>query len=158
MSGIKETIHDLFLTGLALGTGLVLAIYAAPASFWFKPIELAIPDTPIGVVPTVIFERELHMPFRGEWHVILRRVDESQYATVCTATDTQPYRPDAAIPKPTDMDWLRYAAKNGSFYEACDVEPGQYRIDITWYMIVFGVFPKRTSIVSNIFSIGEPLK
>lgn len=129
-----------------------VALWAAPASFWFEGRSIKVSDAVAGGVPVVVEDRAIHWSFIGSYSASVRFAEVPQeIAFGCTGSEEIHYKGGLSGPKSYDLD--EYAGGK----PACrNLPPGNYFVEAcrTVKYPLFGVLPaKSTCRTSNIFRI-----
>lgn len=119
-----------------------------PSSWWMEVRSILVLDSPAEASPLMLVDREIKRDFTATATVIVRRRNGDQWTEVCRAEKTTPYRTDAILPDPLDLDWW-------SWRECGFLPPGRYFINTIW-RIDSGVLPDTQIITdSNEFKVVE---
>lgn len=119
-----------------------------PVSNWYEIRSVHVGDSEYPNVPNMVVDRKIHKEARGDWVVTVMRkmVDNDEFYLFCTATGSQYYSPDNALPYDLTLDWWTWPTK-------CHLPPGKYYI-ITLHIFNPEGYPtKESRIRSNVFEI-----
>lgn len=123
-----------------------------PASAWFVVNEVYVPDFIEGEYPELIYNRTIRENFNGFWIVEIQSTQQANgglWTTVCSGSGVNEYDPAEVIPDNT-VDWFWLTNTE------CDMEPGVYRLKITYTMSRPGWPQKRLFVLSNTFRVLGP--
>lgn len=138
--GISETIRLIRLANDAV----------LPATAFFEPIQLEVPDFHVGENPVVFYDRVIHQDFVADWvtEVQLIQSDGSPTA-VCTGGGTSIYQPEKALPEGGATIWWFVG-------EQCFLGAGTYRVVANWTIERPGVSGSVTTrLASNLFKVSS---
>lgn len=118
-----------------------------PPSAWFEVTDLFVPDHVSGSGPEMIYDRKIRENFVGFWVAeVQRRTSNGLFTNACSGSGTDEYDPTDFIEENVvEWEWF--------FGKPCAVPPGEYRIKATYMMSRAGWPEKRTSAVSNMFTV-----
>ena len=154
MVGLKMAIRKTIGVSHVLATAAclwgVLWAVASP-SYWFEVRSVFIPDAARGNFIPMVVDREIHLPFTGEYRVEARNIIGNTIE--CEAHGKVDYRPDAELPEPLVLSWWAY-----SDTRCHDLPNGTYSVKTTWEVErLWGFIPDgKVVAVSNYFTVGEP--
>jgi hypothetical protein len=126
-----------------------------PASYWFNPHTLHIPDAIAGEDFELLFTGDVERDFTGYYSVVIRNVEDFSTPTGGEMrSGARPYTPDAVQgrPDPITMSWWAHEV------DVENLEPGYYVLNTCWTIIrpFLGLTPNKTvCIESNVFHLGE---
>lgn len=121
----------------------------APASEWFAVESITVKDARLGEDPAIFVNREIKQTFTGIWTIdVEREVSAGQFENVCAANGQAVYRPDNVLSRP--VAFSRWVA------DYClPEEPGRYRLDVDWIIMLPGGLTKSVQANSNTFRITD---
>lgn len=124
-----------------LWLGALGLVHWWPASWWLEVRSVYVaPDL------SMVVDRTIKRPFRGEWTASVRKWDGG-WISVCTATGSSPYKPDAKLPAKLDLSWWTDGGCN-------TLQPGKYMLTTAWTITGLGLLPdKVVSIDSQPFEV-----
>lgn len=121
-----------------------------PASSWLVVNEVYVPDFEKGQYPDIIYDRIIQENFDAFWIVEVQQTSENGlWSTVCSGNGVNEYDPAEVIPGNT-VSWLWFTNTE------CAMEPGTYRLKITYTMARPGWPQKRLFVLSNEFFVRDP--
>ena len=119
-----------------------------PLKNWFYPLHLNVPDHCHGEDPRISYDRVIRRQFTGSFHAQLTAVavDDKLGFPVCSFQSGEfEYYP---------RDEMRVSPYLSEFVgRTCNLEPGRYRLEVTWHPLRSGYLDETVSLVSNIFSV-----
>ena len=120
---------------------------ALPASAWFQVNEIFVPDFRAGENPEMIYDRTVREDFRGFFVVeVQQQQANGLWFAACSGSGASDYEQTDAIPDRTvDFSWF--------VNRDCSLNPGTYRLRVSWDMRRVGWPTKTTVALSNIFQI-----
>lgn len=119
-----------------------------PATYYFEPRKLVVPDTKPYTPVIMSFEREIHKNFLGKWSVTVRKFSAGGPVVVCAADGKANYRTDSVLPNPLTLDWWTGGV--------CQTLPeGDYMISTSWEIHPILWPEKQIGIDSNVFHVGN---
>lgn len=150
--------HRLFELLAALGMASFIIVVSqavasrqremVPALAWFQVNEVFVPDHQQGQDPVLVYDRNVLEPFEG--FVIAEVQEQAQsgvWITMCSGSSIRDFHPNEVIENNT-VSWSWFIGN------ACEVEPGQYRLRVTYTMSRPGWPAKRVFVLSNQFNVG----
>lgn len=127
---------------------LWLAITFAPLSLWFTVDRVTVMDAPFGTAPKMQVSRTIHRPFVAAWRVELEQKTDDGFTLISTATGEGRYAIDNRLPADLDLDWWTYP-------KVMRPQPGEYRLETCWSLILWGTAHRPLCVASNTFTITE---
>lgn len=148
---LYELLAALVMVSAIISAGLFITQNqrsAVPASAWFRVNEVFVPDHRSGENPAMIYDRVIYEQFEGFWIVEAQmQVENGLWSNKCSGTGISQYDPGEVIQNnTTDLHWF--------MGKACDLDPGVYRLRITWTMVRPDWPPKRLFVLSNPFTVS----
>jgi len=134
---------------------LWITLFAIPATIWFEPHTMFVPDATAGEDFELIYTGDVNREFTGYYSVTIRRAEDFSTPTGGEMrSGTRPYSPDAVSgrPDPITMSWWAHEIDVES------LEPGYYILNTCWTVVnpFFGLVPNKTvCIESNVFYLAE---
>ena len=135
--------------------GVELARSFEPITDWFEPYELLVPTPqtaaaetpgePANARPYLFYGRYIRRPFEAVYSVSVVRTDYSD-VVACDHSDLHYYWPRGTTT-------LRVWTIDEFVGEHCHLDPGSYRIEVSWNLARDGYWPVRLHLDSNIFEI-----
>lgn len=118
-----------------------------PPTAWFAVHEIFVPDHTMGSNPLVIYDRTIRQDFVAFWIVEVQRVtDDGLFAHVCSGWGQSAYEQGEIIQEDrVTWEWL--------IGRPCVVEPGEYRLRVSWTMKRPGWPEKELVTTSNLFRV-----
>ena len=118
-----------------------------PPSAWFMVNEVFVPDFTAGEDPVLIYDRNVLERFDGFVIVEVQSpTSAGLWVTTCSGSTIRDFSPDEVISNNT-VTWSWFIGNS------CEVEPGQYRLRITYTMTRPGWPAKRIFVLSNQFNV-----
>ena len=120
---------------------------ALPASAWFQVNEIFVPDFRVGENPEMIYDRTVREDFRGFFVVeVQQQQANGLWFAACSGSGASDYEQTDAIPDRTvEFSWF--------VNRDCNINPGTYRLRVSWDMRRVGWPTKTTVALSNIFEV-----
>lgn len=144
------------LTGVYLflfGVGLILSpsiqAYFYPVDKVFEVRSVIVEDAPVGVAPTVHYDRVIKEPFEANWSVEIDLILDDKRYLVCAGYGRNTYDP-RDVADELDLSW--YVGKD------CELDAGTYMMTTIWEIDYGYIFPAKVRYVSprfKIFEIGQ---
>ena len=123
-----------------------------PPNAWMTVREIYVPDFPADTRPDMIYDREIRENFNGYWIVeVQHKTDNGLWSTTCSGNGLNEYDPSEVIPNNT-VSWPWFIGKD------CAVEPGTYRLKVSYSMTRPNWPEKRLQAISNEFKVTAPEK
>lgn len=128
-------------------TLLLLPIQLWPPSYWFEVRSVLVSSVKQGDPVTMVVERNIKRPFRGDWDVTIRQWDGAGWVTYCNANGASNYRPDARFPVPLTLKWWTDG-------QCTNFDNGRYKVTTTWRVLDIPLIQDRVITVdSNVFEV-----
>lgn len=119
-----------------------------PALSWFQVNEVFVPDHVQGQDPVLVYDRNVLEPFEGFVIVeVQEQASSGVWITTCSGSTIRDFNPREVIENNT-VSWEWFIGN------ACEVEPGQYRLRVTYTMTRPGWPAKRVFVLSNQFNVS----
>lgn len=120
---------------------------ALPASAWFQVNEIFVPDFRVGENPEMIYDRTVREDFRGFFVVeVQQQQSNGLWFAACSGSGASDYEQTDVIPDRTvEFSWF--------VNRDCNINPGTYRLRVSWDMRRVGWPTKTTVALSNIFEV-----
>lgn len=118
-----------------------------PANSWLMVNEIFVPDFLSGQDVVLIYDRNILEPFEG--FMIAEVQSQSStglWLTMCSGSTVRDFFPGEVIENNT-VSWSWFIGN------ACEVDPGQYRLRVTYTMTRPGWPAKRIFVLSNRFNV-----
>jgi hypothetical protein len=131
------------------------SLLVVPASFWFDPHTLYVPDAVAGEDFELIYTGDVNRDFNGYYSVLIRSAEDLSTPNGGEMrSGTRPYSPEAVTsrPNPITMSWWAHEI------DVENLEPGYYLLNTCWTIVnpLFGLVPNKTvCIESNVFHLRE---
>lgn len=120
---------------------------AIPASAWFEVNEIFVPDHRVGENPEILYDRTIREDFRGFFVAEVQRMEDSGlWFAACSGSGASDYDTSDVIPNRT-VTWEWFLNRE------CAVDPGVYRLRVSWEMKRVGWPTKTTVALSNTFTV-----
>lgn len=133
----------------AVPTAVDIYRTAAPASIWMEVKSVKVSDTYTGVSPAMAVDRTIKRSFTASWVAeVHSRQQDGSFATVCTGSGTNEYKPEDSLPLNIDLDWW-------TFPEKCKLTEGVYQVLTVWNVKPSNYPTKRVENVSNTFQVVD---
>ena len=109
-------------------------------------------DAAVGDVPNMHVDRVIKQPFKGSWVAEVELIEsQGNFVYQCGSFGEATYNIDNTLPEPLTLDFWTWPIK-------CSPQnPGSYRVETTWKIILPGGLEKELHKVSNIFAIYNPV-
>lgn len=108
-----------------------------PASWWFD-----VRSVHVGHDLTMVVDRTIKRPFRGEWLASVRRW-EGGWVLACVAKGSSYYKQDAKLPAKLDLAWWTDGG--------CKTLPaGKYMLTTAWTITGLGLLPDKVVSVDSL--------
>jgi hypothetical protein len=119
-----------------------------PPTSWLMVNEVFVPDFQHGQDPVLIYDRNILEAFDGFVIVeVQSQTGAGLWITMCSGSTVREFNPGEIIENNT-VSWSWFIGN------ACEVDPGQYRLRVTYTMTRSGWPAKRVFVLSNQFNVG----
>lgn len=120
---------------------------ALPSSAWFEVNEVYVPDHEAAANPTMVYDRVIREDFTGFWIVEVQRIrGDGLFENACSGFGTNHYSVEEVIAN-NEVTWEWFIGR------PCRVEPGEYRLRVSWSMKKPGWPEKEAVAFSNQFTV-----
>lgn len=98
----------------------------APVEEYFDVRQIAVPGHPVGVDPSIVYDRKINKDFDAQWTVQVQDVNQN-LKDICIGGKSQHYFKDKALPREgVTLTWLLQPAL------PCVLTPSSYRVVVCW--------------------------
>jgi hypothetical protein len=119
-----------------------------PVSWWLKVQSVQVSDAIEGEAPKMQVARVIKRPFIANWRVELEMMTDDGFVLIQSAEGHGRYAIDNRLPVNLDLDWWTHP-------KVMRPQPGQYRLETCWTLIIAGQLHSPLCVQSNTFTITE---
>ena len=120
----------------------------APASDWMVVTSVKVSDTVVNVAPAMKVDRTIKQVFEGRWIVDVEKLQPGgRFEQVCSLHGESVYSPDNDPPANLTLSWWADPV------DCTPREPGRYRVETIWRVLLNGGLTKDIHVLSNIFTV-----
>lgn len=126
------------------------SVHLVPASAFFEPLQLEIPDFQVGKNPIIFYDRVIHQEFVADWIVEVQLIQsDGSPLAVCVGENTNIFQPEKKLPVGGATLWWFVG-------EDCFLGAGTYRIVANWIIERPGATGDVTTrLASNLFKVSS---
>lgn len=135
--------------GLAIlyTVGSALWSSALPPSYWMQISLVHVNDAKVGQSPIMQEEIKVHRTVLAmRTATVLKKQENGSMARICSSRHWNTYSAGYGPPDAFDLDWWTRPVK-------CDLTPGEYIVQTSWYLRPSGHYRKELHVSSNSFKV-----